>query len=390
MVDKQTQPDRGNVMIVDDNPANLKLLEGMLNRHGYRVRSFPRGRLALMAAGNDPPDLVLLDINMPEMDGYEMCEKLKASPPLSDIPVVFLSALNAVEDKVRGFQKGGVDYIPKPFRFEEVQARVDAHVKLRRAQRAERELLERTLGGAIRTLWQLMQLSSPLLALRSNCVRDITLRITRQTRTSDPWQYDLAATLCLVGCIALPEEVFQKAHCGEALLPEEDEMYRAHPERGAAILSNIPRLEKVAEMIRNQHRPEAAQSSGEEISRGAQILHLALQVDGRIYRGIGTERVLAELRKTGHFDAAMLDALMGYDPAQPQLEARRLPIQDLRAGMILEHDFWSQDGKILVFKEGTALTELWIERIRNFAADRLHELIAVRVPRPSIRQHEAV
>src|ERR1700693_6406380 len=137
--------DRGNIMVVDDNPANLKLMENMLRAHGYEVRSFPRGRLALAAAEQEPPDLILLDINMPEMDGYEVCEKLQASPRLSTVPVVFLSALNAIEDKVKGFQSGEIDYISKPFRFEEVRARVDTHLNFRRAQRAEHDLLERTL-----------------------------------------------------------------------------------------------------------------------------------------------------------------------------------------------------------------------------------------------------
>ena len=72
--------DLGNIMIVDDNPANLKLLEDMLRQHGYEVRSFPRGRLALAAANHEPPDLILLDINMPEMNGYEVCDQLKSSP----------------------------------------------------------------------------------------------------------------------------------------------------------------------------------------------------------------------------------------------------------------------------------------------------------------------
>ena len=126
-----------NIMVVDDNPANLKLLEEMLRQHGYEVRSFPRGRLALAAAEKSPPDLILLDINMPEMNGYEVCERLKSSASLSGVPVIFLSALNSVEDKVKGFQAGGLDYIPKPFQFEEVQSRVETHLKLRHAQDAE-------------------------------------------------------------------------------------------------------------------------------------------------------------------------------------------------------------------------------------------------------------
>jgi putative two-component system response regulator len=125
---------RGTVMVVDDNPANLKLMEGMLRSGGYEVRSFPRGRMALAAASEKAPDLILLDIDMPEMSGYEVCERLKSSAQLSEIPVIFLSAMNAPEDRLRCFRAGGVDYVSKPFQFEEVQARVDAHVRLRRLQ----------------------------------------------------------------------------------------------------------------------------------------------------------------------------------------------------------------------------------------------------------------
>src|SRR5579863_5975394 len=107
-------------MIVDDNPANLKLLEDMLLGQGHEVRSFPLGRLALAAAMKSPPDLILLDINMPEMNGYEVCERLKSDARVSDIPVIFLSALNETPDKVKAFQAGAVDYVSKPFQFEEV------------------------------------------------------------------------------------------------------------------------------------------------------------------------------------------------------------------------------------------------------------------------------
>src|ERR1022692_1462226 len=223
---EQSLQNQGNIMIVDDNPANLKLLEDMLRQHGYEVRSFPRGRLALAAADQEPPDLILLDINMPEMNGYEVCERLKSTEELSDIPVIFLSALNAIEDKVKGFRSGGVDYISKPFQFEEVRARVETHLKLRRAQQAEHDLLERTLVGAVGTLWELVQITSPGLALRSSAIRDIVLWITKRMGIQEPWQYELAATLCLVGCIALPDDVFERAYCGQDLSPDEDRMFR--------------------------------------------------------------------------------------------------------------------------------------------------------------------
>src|SRR5580700_10427709 len=123
------EPQR-NIIVVDDQPANLKLMEDMLRQQGYGVRSFPRGRMALVAASQQPPDLILLDINMPEMNGFEVCERLKADEKLASIPVIFLSALNETDDKVRAFRSGGVDYITKPFQFEEVQARVQTHLSL--------------------------------------------------------------------------------------------------------------------------------------------------------------------------------------------------------------------------------------------------------------------
>src|SRR6267378_4669175 len=92
------QEPRGGIMVVDAQPANLKLLEDMLGRQGYCVRSFPRGRLALAAATLNPPDLILLDVNMPEMDGYQVCAQLKSDAGLSNIPVIFLSALTETAD----------------------------------------------------------------------------------------------------------------------------------------------------------------------------------------------------------------------------------------------------------------------------------------------------
>jgi len=122
------------IMLVDDTPANLRILMDMLSDQGYEIQSFTKGRMAIEAAKLFPPDLVLLDINMPEMNGYEVCERLKADVQLAHIPVIFLSALNETQDKVMGFQKGGVDYITKPFQFEEVAVRIQTHLELKQSR----------------------------------------------------------------------------------------------------------------------------------------------------------------------------------------------------------------------------------------------------------------
>jgi len=121
-----------NILIVDDVPENLRLLTAILKESGHHVRPAASGKIALQAAAHSLPDLILLDIKMPEMDGLEVCAQLKAVPALQDIPVIFISALHETEDKLKAFHAGGVDYVTKPFQAEEVQARVHTHLELRR------------------------------------------------------------------------------------------------------------------------------------------------------------------------------------------------------------------------------------------------------------------
>ena len=138
------------IMVVDDTPANLKLLEGMLLEKKYRVLSFPNGKLAIKTAQKSIPDLLLLDINMPDMDGYEVCRCFKEDSRLREVPIVFISGLNETANKVLAFTVGGVDYITKPFQIEEVHARVGTHLKMHRMQQ-ELEEYNRSLEEQVKT-----------------------------------------------------------------------------------------------------------------------------------------------------------------------------------------------------------------------------------------------
>lgn len=124
-----------DILIVDDTPANLSLLSQMLTNHSYSVRLANNGARALESARLLPPDLILLDIRMPGMDGFELCARLKGDPLTQRVPVIFISALDDVQDKVRGFQAGGIDYITKPFQLEEVLVRTETHLAMRSLQR---------------------------------------------------------------------------------------------------------------------------------------------------------------------------------------------------------------------------------------------------------------
>jgi putative two-component system response regulator len=375
---------KSNIMAVDDQPANLKLLEDLLTQQGHAVRSFPRGRLALEAAARNLPDLILLDINMPEMNGFEVCQKLKADDKLAGIPVLFLSALNETRDKVKAFRSGGVDYITKPFQLEEVRARVETHLELHRARQRERELLERTLNGSVKALSDLAHLTSPSLTERSGALRSMLMHMAAQMRLPDPWQYELAAMLCLIGCITLPSDAFEHAYVGDKANAEEQKMYRSHPDVGFQLLSRIPRLENIAEMIRLQQVETSNWANNDVAERGSRMLKTAQELDRRTLRGIPFQTACDQLRAApGKYPTAILDALKDYSPSRVHFEVKRLPTGQLLPGMILEDDVVTEDG-ITVISKGTTLTVTLIERVRNFARTRgVHEPIQVRAPQGS-------
>lgn len=141
MAEQLQHNDTREVLIVDDQPENLTVLRKMLSEHGYTVRAALNGQLALRTVEDAAPDLILLDIMMPEMDGFQVCRRLKENEDTRHIPVLFVSALSETVDKMRGFALGAVDYITKPFRAEEVLARVNAHMDLKKSRDALHESL---------------------------------------------------------------------------------------------------------------------------------------------------------------------------------------------------------------------------------------------------------
>ena len=136
MTHSNTQFHKGDVLVVDDTPENLRLLTQLLREHRYKVRPVPNGKMALSVIEMSSPDIILLDIMMPELNGYQVCHSLKQKVEYANIPVIFISAIDEVIDKVKAFEAGGVDYITKPFQVEEVLARVEAHLKIHNLQKS--------------------------------------------------------------------------------------------------------------------------------------------------------------------------------------------------------------------------------------------------------------
>jgi two-component system, cell cycle response regulator len=162
---------RAEILVVDDTPANLGLLFKILGKNGYKIRPVTSGQAALEVALNSPPDLILLDILMPDMSGYEVCQKLKMNSQTREIPIIFLSALSEGLDKAKAFQMGAADYVTKPFQVQEILARVNNQIMIiSQKQQLEREILQRQQTEA---------------ALRSQYQREQTLnRIIQAMRNS--------------------------------------------------------------------------------------------------------------------------------------------------------------------------------------------------------------
>lgn len=206
MKSKQAEAPLGNILIVDDMPNNLHLLSTMLTEHGYKVRSVANGQMALREAQSAPPDLILLDINMPQLNGYEVCSLLKAAKFTSDIPVIFISTLDEVWDKVRAFAVGGADYITKPFQLAEVIARVEYQLTIRRLQKhftEQNAKLQREIQERHRVEAALLQANQELKRLAN---LDSLTMIPNRRRFNEclhlEWRRLLReqASLCLILC----------------------------------------------------------------------------------------------------------------------------------------------------------------------------------------------
>lgn len=193
MKQPQPLPAKAKILVVDDKPENLKLLTQILSEKGYKIRVSPSGKLALESCQSNPPDLILLDINMPEMDGYEVCKHLKHNELTRDIPVIFVSALDEPINKVNAFTAGGVDYITKPFEPLEVLARIEHQLRLRELQLQllqQNKILENNLEARRQAEVEIRLLLATTQAItRQNDVRSALQSILQLVAMTIQWDY---------------------------------------------------------------------------------------------------------------------------------------------------------------------------------------------------------
>ncbi len=332
MTNHSVNASRPLVLIVDDNATNIDLLVNSLNAE-YRLGIAKSGPKALEYAAKYRPDLVLLDIMMPEMDGYEVCTRLKADSATAAIPVIFITAMSDTVNKTRGFELGAVDYITKPFHAAEVNARIRTHLSIAemRVQLAsQNELLEQQvaqktaeirnmLDASIHTMAMMVEIRDPYTAGHQQRVAQLACAIAQAmgltANTIDGLR--IAGLLHDVGKIRIPVSILSRA--GE-LLPAEYEMLKIHPQVSFDILKDIPFPWPVAQMVLQHHErldgsgyPQGL--TGEAILPEARILAVADVMEAnssfRPYRpanGIGPALEKLVRKKGRQFDADAVSA----------------------------------------------------------------------------------
>lgn len=295
------------ILIVDDVPENLDVLTGML-KGSYRLRVGTGGHEALALATALPPDLILLDIMMPDMDGFEVCRRIKQEQQLRDVPVIFVSALDQTDDKVRAFTEGGADYVTKPFQPEEVKSRIETQLRIRRLQREQEryshelerlvaEQVEEITRGHFATIFALSKLAESRdddTGTHLERVRMFCRMLATELRDKGefPGQIDdgfvenihHASPLHDIGKVAIPDNILLQPR---KLTVDEFEIMKTHTTRGAltleAVVSHYPNNTFVGmgiEIARSHHerwdgRGYPQGLSGEAIPLAARIMSLA-------------------------------------------------------------------------------------------------------------------
>ncbi len=336
-----------DILLVDDKPDNLRILSEMLRQDGYGTRSALSGESALTAALMQPPDLVLLDIMMPGMDGFEVCRRMRAEESLAHVPVIFLSALGETENKIEAFAAGGVDYVTKPFHIDEVRARVRTHLELHRLQseveeyshRLEalvREQVDEIADSRMATIFALARLTESrddetgthLERVQSFCrllAGGVLERSDRAPGLDESWVSNMgyASLIHDIGKVAISDNILLKPG---KLTPEEFETMKTHTTLGAqtleAVQAHYPRnalISMAIGVVRSHHErwdgagyPDGL--AADEIPLPARIMAVADVYDAlrskRVYKPAFTHErsraIILEGRGT-HFDPLIVD-----------------------------------------------------------------------------------
>ena len=377
----------GHVLVVDDEEMNRELLRDLLEGQGHQVTEAENGEQGLQKVKENPPDVILLDVMMPGMDGFEVCRRLKADPETAPIPVLLVTALTERSDRLTGIEAGANDFISKPVDTQDVILRVrnavytmhlhrtvqENYEKVQELEKEERELLEKTLKGSVKVLTEILSLTNPSAFGRASRLRSYVGHIATHLDLPDVWEFELAAMLSQIGCVSLPPKLLDKVYDRTPLTDGEYKLFSEHPKIASNLLRSIPRLENIADMIKAQQLPFHRQHEGknlreeDRIALGGHILKASLEFDYLLAQNLPAKVLFKRLRQQiGDEAPGILDALKNFEVQMNRKVVRSLRVNELDRTMILDEDVFATDGLLLVSR-GQEVTFPVLARLRNYA-----------------------
>ncbi|CAI2717611.1 response regulator [Nitrospina watsonii] len=370
------------VLLVDDTPSNLAVLRGALEPEGYRLAFASNGNETLEIVPELMPDLILLDVMMPGIDGFETCRRLKSTDIGLNIPIIFITARRETQDVVEGFQAGGVDYIRKPIQQEEVCARVRNHLELLHLRRSlkqqydkTREVLEETLNGSVSILMELLTNFDSNLFSRGAKVREVVREIGSVLKYEEVWQLELAAMLAPIGNITIPPHILYKKSRKMALTVREEELFRNIPRTSTKLLENIPHLKDVSKVVMYHKKGydgsgyPSGTLEGKSIPLGSRILNLVFDLTELEGGGVTRVQALEKMKeRRAHYDPDLIRTLHEHFKNQEQKNEEKrvqaIKLEDLKVGHIMAKRVDSVDGTLLL-SPGQTITQAKLLLLKN-------------------------
>ena len=383
----------GLVLVVDDDPVVRKLTRDILIKVADAVHLVSCGEDAVRVAPQLDPDLILLDVTMPGIDGFEVCAQLRANPKTCEVPIIMVTALNDRKSRLRGIEAGADDFITKPYDRMELRARVKTILRVNRYRRLmeEREQRQRAWQGALRVLSELLAMREPDTFGVAQRVERRAVDLARRLRIQDTDSIRLAAMFCQLGRLVIPDSVLTKAASNLQLTRAEQGIMRAIPESSAAILGNIPELKRVTKIVYWQDKNYDGTGfplddlDGRTIPVASRIIRVARDFERLIEDGLSTDEAQLRLHTQDRwYDPAVLTALDAQlldEAAEFAMRAMTVRLADLRIGMEILEDIITTDDRLVVVGAGTSITGAMLERLHNFARIKgIREPIVIKRP----------
>lgn len=359
------------ILLVDDDPNILRGYKRQLRKR-FQIETAAGGQEALEAIAADGPFAVIVsDMQMPGMNGAQLLTTARQAAPGS---VRIMLTGNADQKTAMDAVNNGniFRFLTKPCSPEALTNALEAGIEQYRLITAERDLLSKTLSGSVSILTEVLSLVNPTAFGHTTSVRRLVHQVCQEVKVDNAWEIEIAAMLCQVGCVTIPETTLSKLSKGELLTEEEKKTYQGHPQVGYNLISKIPRLKGAADIIAYQQKcfdgsgiPEDDKKEV-QIPFGARVLKLVIDVVQIMAEGKSAEMAFGLIRqRKGWYDPSLVDVLAAI--LDTEYAVNSVTISQLKEGMVLEEHVTNKKGDILL-ASGHEVTASLRERLMTFAA----------------------